>query len=248
MDVDEELSLVDHLVELRQRLVRITIALLLIFAGLFPFSGELYTLVATPLMQQLPQNASMIATGVVSPFIAPFKLVFLLAVFVAMPYILHQLWAFISPGLYRHEKAFAVPLLVSSVVLFYCGAAFAYFVVFPLVFGFITGAAPQGITVMPDITSYLDFVIIMFLAFGAAFEVPVVTILVVLSGISTRQQLAEMRPYIIVGAFVLGMLLTPPDAVSQVMLAVPMWLLFELGLVCSGLLEQLSREQSSLDS
>lgn len=236
-DAGEELSLVGHLIELRQRLVRSSVALLLCWLALFPFAGKLYSFIAAPLLAQLPANSGMIATGVFSPFLAPFKFSFLLAILIVLPYVLHQIWAFVSPGLYRHEKALAVPLLVSSVVLFYCGAAFAYFVVFPLVFGFVTSVVPQGVTVMPDITSYLDFVIVMFLSFGAAFEVPVLTMLLVLSGIVTTQELGTMRPYVIVGAFVVGMLLTPPDVISQVMMAVPMWLLFELGLLLSRLVQ-----------
>lgn len=236
-DASEELSLVGHLLELRQRLVRSSVALLLCWLVLFPFAGELYSFIAAPLLAQLPEHSGMIATGVFSPFLAPFKFSFLLAILIVLPYVLHQIWAFVSPGLYRHEKALAIPLLVASVVLFYCGAAFAYFVVFPLVFGFVTSVAPQGVTVMPDITSYLDFVIVMFLSFGAAFEVPVLTMLLVLSGIVTTQELGKMRPYVIVGAFVVGMLLTPPDVISQVMMAVPMWLLFELGLLLSRVVQ-----------
>ncbi|GAB6039709.1 Sec-independent protein translocase subunit TatC [Endothiovibrio diazotrophicus] len=223
-----------HLVELRDRLMRAVLGVLAAFLLLFPFSNDLYTLLAAPLMRHLPANASMVAIDVASPFFTPFKLAMVAAVFLAMPYILHQMWAFIAPGLYRHEKRFAIPLLVSSVVLFYSGATFAYFVVFPLIFAFLTGSAPEGVSVMTDIARYLDFVLTLFFAFGFAFEVPIATFLLCKVGLTTPDSLRSKRPYIIVGAFVIGMLLTPPDAISQTLLAIPMWMLFELGLFFSA--------------
>ncbi len=230
---DHEAPFVSHLMELRDRLLRMVLAVLLIFIGLFPFANDIYRFIADPLMAVLPEGASMIATQVASPFLTPFKLSLVAAMFVAMPYILHQFWAFVAPGLYRHERRLAVPLLASSIVLFYLGMAFAYFVVFPLVFAFLTGTAPEGVAVMTDITAYLDFVLTLFFAFGVAFEIPIATIILVWTGVTTPQALAAKRPYIVVGAFVVGMLLTPPDVISQTLLAVPMWLLFELGVVFS---------------
>ena len=231
-----EQPFISHLIELRDRLMRMLLAVLVIFLALFPFGNDIYLFVADPLMKVLPEGTSMIATQVASPFLTPFKLALVTAVFVAMPYILHQFWAFIAPGLYQHEKRLAVPLLASSVVLFYLGAAFAYAVVFPLVFAFLTGTAPEGVAVMTDITHYLDFVLTLFFAFGLAFEVPIATIVLVMAGVTTPESLAGKRPYVIVGAFVIGMLLTPPDVISQTLLALPMWLLFEVGLFFSRLL------------
>ncbi len=229
-------SFISHLVELRDRLLRSVIAIAIGFAVLFPFANNLYSFLAGPLMKHLPEGSSMIAIDVASPFLAPFKLVLLLSVVITIPYTLHQFWAFVAPGLYKHEKRLAAPLLISSVVLFYLGMAFAYYVVFPLVFGFFTSVAPEGVSVMTDINRYLDFVLMLFLAFGIAFEVPVATILIVMVGITTPAKLARMRPYIIVAAFVIGMLLTPPDVISQILLAIPMWLLFEAGLWMARLL------------
>jgi sec-independent protein translocase protein TatC len=231
--VEEEQPFLTHLMELRDRLMKVVLAVIVLFLGLFYFANDIYSFVAAPLMAHLPEGAGMIATEVASPFLTPFKLTLVLAIFLAVPVILHQLWAFVAPGLYQHEKRLALPLLASSVFLFYAGMAFAYFVVMPLVFGFFTATAPEGVSVMTDIARYLDFVLKMFFAFGLAFEVPVATILLVWAGITTPQALAAKRPYVIVGAFVLGMLLTPPDAISQTLLAVPVWLLFELGLVLS---------------
>lgn len=220
---------VTHLIELRGRLLRVVGAVLLIFLILAPFSGELYTGLARPLLSRLPAGATMIATEVSSPFLTPFKFTFVLAIFIAIPYIFYQIWAFVAPGLYRRERTLALPLLVSSVGLFYLGMLFAYFVVFPMVFGFFVKTAPQGVSVMTDISKYLDFVLKMFFAFGVAFEVPIATIILVKAGVTTPESLVAKRPYIIIGAFVVGMLLTPPDVFSQTMLALPMWLLFELG-------------------
>lgn len=218
-----------HLVELRDRLLRGVLVVLLIFLGLFSFANDLYSFVAGPLLAHMPEGSSMIATEVASPFLTPFKLTLVASIFIGMPFLLYQAWAFIAPGLYQHEKRLAFPMMVSSIFLFYLGMAFAYYVVFPLVFGFLTGTAPEGVTVMTDITKYLDFVLKMFFAFGLAFEVPIATILLVWTGMTTPDSLAEKRPYIIVFAFVIGMLLTPPDVISQTLLAIPMWLLFEVG-------------------
>lgn len=220
-----------HLLELRNRLLRAVLGVVIVFLGLFYFSQDLYELVARPLMQVLPAGTSMIATDVTAPFLVPFKLSFYAAVVLAMPLILHQAWAFIAPGLYRHEKRFGIPLLISSVLLFYAGAAFAYFVVFPLLFAFFTSIAPEGVAVMTDIGSYLDFVSTLFIAFGLAFELPVALVLLVWSGLTTVETLRSARAYVVVGCFVIGMLLTPPDVFSQTLLAVPMWLLYEAGLV-----------------
>lgn len=228
-----EMGFLAHLIELRDRVLRMVIVILVGFAVLFPFSNELYTFLSGPLTQHLPEGSSMIAIDVASPFLAPFKLVLMLSVVITIPFLLHQLWSFIAPGLYRHEKRLAVPLLASSVILFYLGMAFAYYVVFPLIFGFFTSVVPDGVEVMTDINRYLDFVVMLFLAFGIAFEVPVATILLVASGVTNPKKLGKMRPYIIVGAFVIGMLLTPPDVISQVLLAIPMWILFEIGLLAS---------------
>ncbi len=226
-----EQPFLSHLVELRDRLIRMVLAILVIFLGLFPFGNDIYIFIADPLMAVLPEGTRMIATQVASPFLTPFKLALVAAVFVAMPYILHQFWGFVAPGLYQHEQRLALPLLVSSILLFYLGAAFAYAVVFPLVFAFLTSVAPEGVAVMTDITHYLDFVLTLFFAFGIAFEVPIATIVLVLAGATTPQKLASKRPFVIVGAFIIGMLLTPPDIISQTLLALPMWLLFELGLL-----------------
>ncbi len=231
-----EAPFMSHLVELRDRLLRAVLVILVIFLALFSFANELYSLLAEPLLIHLPTGSSMIATDVASPFLTPFKLAMMSAIFISMPFLLYQLWAFIAPGLYKHEKSLAFPLLFSSIILFYLGMVFAYFVVFPLMFKFFTGIALEGVTMMTDITKYLDFVLKMFFAFGMAFEVPIATILVISTGMTTADKLAEKRPYIIVVAFILGMLLTPPDVVSQMLLAVPIWILFEFGLIFSRIL------------
>ncbi|MCK5382174.1 MAG: twin-arginine translocase subunit TatC [Gammaproteobacteria bacterium] len=234
-ELDEtEQPLLYHLIELRDRLLRMVLVVAVLFVALVPFSNTLFSLLSGPLLAHMPEDGSMIAIEVASPFLIPFKLTLFLAVFIAIPYVLYQLWSFVAPGLYRHERRLVVPLLVSSTALFYAGAAFAYFVVFPLVFAFFTAAAPEGVSVMTDISRYLDFVLTLFFAFGAAFEVPVVTVLLIWTGMTTQAALREKRPYVIVGAFVLGMVLTPPDVISQTLLAVPVWLLFELGLYFSG--------------
>jgi len=223
-------SLLGHLVELRNRLLRCVIAVLVVFACLAYFASDIYQLLAMPLLAVLPEGSSMIATDVAAPFFAPFKLTFIVSICLAIPYLLLQIWQFIAPALYGREKRLVAPLVISSTLLFYAGIAFAYFVVFPIIFAFFTSVAPTGVTVATDISSYLDFVLKLFFAFGLAFEVPVAILLLVWTGSVSRQTLAEKRPYIIVGAFVLGMLLTPPDVLSQTLLAVPMLLLFEAGL------------------
>jgi len=239
-----EQPFISHLIELRDRLIRMLIAVGIALLVTFPFANDIYTYVAAPLIAKLPEGSTMIATQVISPFLTPFKLALVAAVFLAMPYLLYQLWAFIAPGLYRHEKRLAVPLLASSVVLFYLGMVFAYFLVFPLIFGFMAATTPEGVSMMTDISAYLDFVLALFFAFGIAFEVPIATILLVVTGLTTPDALVQKRPYVIVGAFVIGMLLTPPDVFSQTLLAVPMWLLFELGVVASRILvrERAARE------
>ncbi len=240
------LPFMSHLVELRDRLLRMVLAVVVLLFALFPFANDIYTFVAGPLMAVLPENTSMIATQVASPFLTPFKLSLVTAVFVAMPYLLYQFWAFLAPGLYKNEKRIALPILISSILLFYLGAAFAYFVVFPLVFAFLTSVAPEGVAVMTDISHYLDFVLTLFFAFGLAFEVPIATILLVLTGVTTPQQLSSKRPYVIVSAFVVGMLLTPPDVISQTLLAVPVWLLFEIGVLFARMLIKRKTEGDKL--
>ena len=232
---DQPLPLVTHLTELRDKLLRALLAVLIVFICLFPFANDIYTFVSEPLRALLPPGATMIATEVASPFFTPFKLSLVTAVFLAMPYVLYQAWSFIAPGMYKHEKRLAIPLLASSVLLFYAGSAFAYYVVFPLIFSFFTSVAPQDITIMTDINSYLNFVLKLFFAFGLAFEIPIVAILMIWAGITTAEALAKKRPYIIVGCFIFGMLLTPPDIISQSLLAIPMWLLFEIGVYIGGL-------------
>lgn len=229
-------NLISHLVELRDRIVRMLIAVLLIFLCLFYWANDIYTYLAEPLTRHFPEGANMIAIDVASPFLTPFKLVAMLSVFLAMPVILYQFWAFVAPGLYKSEKRIAGPLLVSSILLFYAGIAFAFYVVFPLVFGFFTSVGPEAISISTDIGRYLDFVLSLFFGFGLAFEVPIATIILVAVGITTPQKLSQMRPYVIVGAFVIGMLLTPPDVISQVLLAVPIWILFEVGLLASSII------------
>jgi sec-independent protein translocase protein TatC len=226
-------SFVPHLLELRGRLTKILLFVLVIFIFLIPFSGDIYNILSIPLLNALPDGSEMIAIDVASPFLIPFKLVIYLSIFIVIPYILFHLWSFIAPGLYTHEKKLIFPLIISSSILFYLGAAFAYFIVFPLIFVFFIGIAPTDVAVMTDIGRYLDFVIALFFAFGFSFEVPIITVLLITSGITTKEKLALKRPYIIVGAFTLGMLLTPPDVISQILLALPMWLLYEIGLYSS---------------
>jgi sec-independent protein translocase protein TatC len=228
---DTPQPLVAHLADLRIRILRSLLAVLLVFCGLFPFANEIYTYVSEPLRSILPEGSSMIATEVASPFLTPFKLTMVVAVFVSIPYLLYQIWSFVAPGMYKNEKRVAIPLLISSVVLFYAGAAFAYYVVFPLVFGFFTSVGPADVTIMTDINRYLDFVLKLFFAFGIAFEIPIAAVILIRIGLVTADDLARKRPYIIVSCFILGMLLTPPDVISQSLLAIPMWLLFEIGII-----------------
>lgn len=235
---EDQMPLVAHLTELRKRLLSCFLAILLIFLGLFYFANDIYTFVSKPLQDLMPEGTTMIATEVASPFLTPFKLTLVTAIFLAMPVILFQLWGFISPGMYQHEKRIAAPVLFSSIALFYGGVAFAYFVVFPLIFSFFTHIGPEGVAIMTDINRYLDFVLKLFFAFGFAFEIPIAIILMVWTGISTPQSLAEKRPYVVIGCFVAGMLLTPPDIMSQTLLALPMWLLFELGLLFGKLIKR----------
>jgi sec-independent protein translocase protein TatC len=232
-ETEQSLPFLSHLIELRDRLLRVVLAVLLVFACLFPFANEIYSFIAAPLLHHLPDSSTMIATDVASPFLTPFKLSLVMSFFIAIPVVLYQVWGFVAPGLYDNEKRMAAPLIVASTVLFYLGMAFAYFIVFPLIFGFFVSIAPEGVAVMTDIARYLDFVLKLFFAFGIAFQVPIFTIILVSTGMTTADKLASKRPYIIVGAFVIGMLLTPPDIVSQSLLAIPMWFLFEVGIFFS---------------
>jgi sec-independent protein translocase protein TatC len=230
------MTLIGHLIELRERLMRAIFAILTIFLGLFYFANDIYTIVSKPIRDTLPEGTSMIATEVTSPFFAPFKLTLAVSFFLAIPVVLHQAWKFISPGLYAHEKKIAIPLLISSILLFYIGMAFAYFVIFPIVMAFFTSIGPADVQIMPDINQYLTIALKLFFAFGLAFEIPVATLLLIWSGVTTPEALKQKRAYVIVSCFVLGMLLTPPDFISQTLLAMPMWLLFEAGILFSRIL------------
>ncbi len=225
-----DMPFLQHLVELRDRLLRVVLTVTVVFLAIFPFANDLYSILAEPLLRHLPEGTSMIATEVASPFLTPFKLTLVLAIFIAVPMLLYQAWAFVAPGLYQDERRMVLPLMVVSTALFYLGIVFAYYLVFPLVFGFFTSVAPDGVAVMTDISKYLDFVLKLFFAFGLAFQVPIATFVLIWTGMTTPAALAHKRPYVIVGAFTIGMLLTPPDVVSQVLLALPMWVLFELGI------------------
>ena len=229
-------TIISHLVELRGRLLKSIAAIGLMLLPILPFSKDLFTFLAEPLLRFMPSGTTMIATQVASPFLTPFKLALVAALFLAMPVVLYQIWAFVAPGLYRRERRFALPLLISSILLFYVGVAFAYFVVFPVMFKFFTSVAPHGVTVMTDINSYLDFILALFFAFGAAFEVPVATVLLVWIGFTTPAKLAAHRGYVLIGAFVVGAVLTPPDVFSQTLLAVPMYLLYEAGIVMARII------------
>jgi sec-independent protein translocase protein TatC len=227
-------SFIAHLLELRTRLLNSTVALLLVFICLFPWASDLYALLAQPLLAKLPKGGQMIATDVTTPFFVPLKVAMMAAFLITLPYILYQIWRFVAPGLYAHEKKLVVPLIFASTVLFVCGMAFAYFAVFPVVFGFVTASAPIGVAVMTDIDKYLSFVLSMFVAFGITFQVPVVVVLLVRMGFVTIAKLREVRPYVVVGAFVVGAIFTPPDIVSQFMLAMPLWLLYEAGIIVAN--------------
>ena len=233
---------ISHLIELRNRLLKVVACVLVIFLGLSAYANDIYSFLAGPLLKHMPQNSTMIAIDVASPFLTPFKLALIVAVFISVPVILYQFWAFVAPGLYKREQRMIFPLLIASTFLFYLGVVFAYFVVFPLIFGFLTAAAPTGVAIMTDITKYLDFILTLFFAFGVCFEVPIFTIVMVWTGLVTTADLADKRPYVIVAAFVIGAFLTPPDAISQTLLAVPMWMLFEVGLVFARLIERKDTE------
>jgi sec-independent protein translocase protein TatC len=232
-------TLISHLLELRDRLIKALMGVGLIFVPCMMYANDIFSYVSQPLQEKLPKGASLIATSVMSPFTTPFKLSFFIAAFIAMPWILYQLWAFVAPGLYRHEKRFAVPLLVSAILLFYVGVLFAYFFVFPVMFSFFASTTPKGVSMMTDINSYLDFVLVMFFAFGAAFEVPVAVVLLVITGIVKLEKLRENRGYVLLGIFIFAAMLTPPDAVSQSILAVPMYLLYEGGLLMARVLQRM---------
>lgn len=231
-------TFISHLIELRDRLLRVVIGIVLTFLVLFPFADQIYTLLAQPLLSKLPAGGQMIATEVTTPFFVPMKMAMMAAFVLSLPHTLYQAWAFVAPGLYAHERRFMMPLVIASTLLFLAGMAFAYFLVFPVVFGFITGYAPQGVAVMTDIGSYLDFVITLFMAFGLAFEVPIAVIVLVGFGLVQISTLKEIRSYVIVGAFVLGAIFTPPDIISQFMLAIPLWLLYEAGIFLAGFIER----------
>lgn len=239
--------LIEHLIELRTRLLRSVVVVLALFLGLYYFSNDLYMIVSEPLRTLLPEGTQMIATEVASPFLAPFKLTLVVSIFAAVPYLLYQVWSFIAPGLYQNEKRIALPLLASSVVLFYAGAVFAYYVVFPIIFAFFTSAGPIDVAIMTDINAYLNFVLKLFFAFGVAFEIPVATFILIWTGIASVESLSEKRPYVVIFCFVIGMLLTPPDVISQTLLAVPMWLLYELGIVMGRLVKKAKPEDQDAE-
>jgi sec-independent protein translocase protein TatC len=245
--MSEQETFISHLIELRDRILRALIAFAVVFVCLFPFAQDLYTLVAGPMLAALPKGKEMLATGVASPFFIPVKVTMMCAFVVALPIILYQVWAFVAPGLYAHEKKLIAPLVVSSTALFLCGMAFAYFLVLPTVFRFLASFTPEGVSFAPDISQYLDFVLTLLIAFGLAFEVPVVVVVLVRMGVVSVAKLKEIRPYVIVGAFVIGAIFTPPDVISQLMLAIPMWLLYELGIIVAGMLGRRAAQQESLD-
>jgi len=238
-------TFISHLIEMRDRLLRAVIAVVVLFIVLFPWAQDLYALLAKPMLESLPQGGQMIATEVTTPFFVPIKVTMMTAFLLALPYVFYQAWAFVAPGLYQHEKRIGVPLVISSVILFLLGMAFAYFLVFPVVFGFIVGVAPEGVAVMTDIGKYLDFVMTLFLAFGITFEVPVAVVLLVKMGMVSIAKLREIRPYVVVGAFVVGAIFTPPDIISQFMLAIPMWILYELGIVVAAMITKPKPESDS---
>ena len=229
----EKIPLVQHLIELRRSLLRSVIAITIFFVFLFPFADEIYNFIADPIVQAIP-GSNLIAIGVISPFLTPLKMSLILAIYIAMPYLLYQLWMFVAPALYRHEKRLVLPLVVSSTLLFYAGIVFSFYIVFPVIFGFLAGVGPDSVNFAPDIQYYLDFILKVSFAFGVAFEVPVVTILLIIFGVTTPQKLKKNRSYIIIGSFVIGMILTPPDVISQFLIAIPIWLLFEGGLIFSS--------------
>ncbi len=243
-----ENTLIGHLTELRDRLLRSVLTILAIFASLAYFANDLYDILSEPMLKHFPEGSQMIATGIITPFFTPYKLTMVLSLFLAMPLILNQIWQFIAPGLYQNEKKLVAPLLFSSIFLFYGGIAFAYFVLFPLALAFLSQAGPESITHMPDIAEYLDFTLTIFFAFGVAFQIPIVTVLMIWTGMTTVETLREKRPYIILGAFVVGMFLTPPDIFSQIFLAVPMWLLYEAGMLFAGFVKPQKSEKELDDN
>jgi sec-independent protein translocase protein TatC len=240
--INKEMTFVQHLVELRNILLHSVVAILVIFMGIFPFANEVYGFIAAPIINVLPKDTNIIAIGVISPFLTPLKMALIIAVYLAMPYLLYQIWSFVAPALYKHEKQMILPLVVSSTILFYTGLLFSFYVVFPIIFGFLSSVGPNIVDFTPDIQHYLDFVLKVSFAFGVAFEVPIATILLIMFGITTVEKLKSNRPYIIIGAFILGMLLTPPDIISQTLIAIPIWLLFEAGLIFAPLFKQNKQE------
>jgi len=244
-ETDRGQPLVAHLIELRSRILKALASVFVIFLPLFYFRNPIYQYLSEPLRMQMPEGINMIATQVASPFLAPFKLTLVLSVFISIPYLLHQLWAFIAPGLYAREKKVALPLLLSSILLFYSGIAFAFYIVFPLIFAFFSSQAWEGVTIMTDINHYLDFILKLFFAFGIAFEIPIATVLLVMTGATDVESLRNKRPFVIVGCFVVGMLLTPPDVISQILLAIPMWLLYESGIFFSQFVSEKEDKESS---
>lgn len=240
-----DMTFLQHLIELRDKLLRSVIAILVIFAALFPFANEVYSFIAAPIIQVLPSDSNIIAIGVISPFLTPLKMALIFAVYIAMPYLLYQVWSFVAPALYQHERQMILPLVISSTVLFYAGLLFSFYIVFPVIFGFLSSVGPSIVNFAPDIQYYLDFVLKVSFAFGVAFEVPIATILLIMFGATTVEKLKNNRPYVVIGAFVLGMLLTPPDIISQTLIAIPMWLLFEAGLFFAPLFKNRRQEEVS---
>jgi len=247
-ETSQEMTFVQHLVELRDKLIRIVIAILIVFVGLFPFANEVYSFIAAPIIGVLPANENIIAIGVISPFLTPLKMALIFAVYISMPYLLYQIWSFVAPALYKHERQMILPLVVSSTILFYAGLLFSFYVVFPVIFGFLSSIGPSIVDFTPDIQYYLDFVLKVSFAFGVAFEVPIATILLIMFEVTTPEKLKNNRPYVVIGAFVLGMLLTPPDIISQTLIAIPMWLLFEAGLFFAPMFKRKNRNEESTDS
>jgi sec-independent protein translocase protein TatC len=240
---DKEMNFVQHMIDLRDILLRSVIAVLVLFLCFFPFASEIYSFIAAPILNVLPKDGALIAIGVISPFLTPLKMALIFSVYVAMPYLLYQIWSFIAPALYKREKRMIIPLVVSSTLLFYAGIIFSFYIVFPVIFGFLSSIGPSIVDFTPDIQYYLDFVLKLSFAFGVAFEVPIATILLVMFGATTVESLKKNRPYVIIGAFVVGMLLTPPDIISQVLIAIPMWLLFEVGLVFAPFFSRIKSEE-----
>lgn len=241
------MTFVQHLVELRDILLRSVIAILVVFISLFPFANEVYSFIAAPIINVLPEGGNIIAIGVISPFLTPLKMALIMAVYIAMPYLLYQIWKFIAPALYKREKQMVMPLIISSTILFYAGLLFSFYVVFPVIFGFLSDIGPSTVDFTPDIQYYLDFVLKVSFAFGVAFEVPIATILLIMFGATTIENLKKNRPYVVIGAFILGMLLTPPDIISQTLIAIPMWLLFEAGLIFAPLFTRKAESETEPD-